>query len=423
MKKISRHLPMVTICGSLLTIMMTSFNPCLGQKVLTTNEWLNKTSTTAGSNEFNNLMKEYTTHPLHIPIIDKIELRTETQDFDIDQQELLFRVSFNDPAENRRMKQLNSLSIDKLKLENEIVYFNALVDNYYILQQIHYQQETRSLSEDLLIVTKDKQAIYQKMLTSGMKVDIDEFVKLSNDLYELELEKLKAHQEIRLAGLTTSDLTDKEIFVIDPQHWVSIQKMTEVIQSLPERSVHPAIQMRSLEVAIADAETRLEFAEQKNIYDYAQVRYSPGKDDPFKEVVSIGIGFQIPVKRLYQYELSELQRNRMKQQYYLSGLQYEKDQHLRLEVNAFLAHFEQYNLLLEHIEESDLDGMLEKYSDTPVADPLQILQLKEQIIRQKQMKIESENELTNRYIKILEVSGALWKKRGTNFLHNDLIKL
>lgn len=354
-----------------------------------------------------------------LPVVEKLEVRTETDEFDWERQELTFRTSFNGFKARKAQQTLVNKTKQKYETQNRIAQQELMATYYQLLLAWHYEDKEIALLQAQQRILEDKKRLFEAELKQNTQtISIENYLKIEKDLYELGLSQLKAEQKklsfIKLLGL---DVTTA--YQLDTTDWVTVAQMQAIIaQGGADLNQHPDYAYQQAKVDFAQAEWGLEKANAQKVLDFAQVRYASKKEFQFNTAVSVGVGINLPFTFASRVDLNEAQLDVLEETEKVYRLEEELAQKQQAAVAEFEANQQAYAYVKAYIENNEQVEVLEGHLDNANVSLWTILELKEDQLDAQEELLDLEYKLSELYLEILELRGAL--SGQINYLSDDL---
>ena len=100
---------------------------------------------------------------VNFPWIDQYEFRTETQDFDMNEQEYMIRVSPSTGKIRKAQKALYDELRNAPDVEGQEIYCDLVLSLHIDWLSLYILYEHKKIMDELVLILQDKQAIYEKM--------------------------------------------------------------------------------------------------------------------------------------------------------------------------------------------------------------------------------------------------------------------
>lgn len=345
--------------------------------------------------------------PQHLPLVEKMEFRTETDEFDLGEQEYLFRMSFNgskarkaqDDLTKRNVALLESLG--EVRIRESLWYrYRQIVDWYYLDMEAKLLQDEKGLLEE-------KKGLCEKLMYEGNKMDlIEEFLRNEEDLAKLRRDSL--HLAAYLPFLFESlGLESNTSFQLDRDDWISVAKMRYVLEHLGEGFLLNAeYALQSAELQFAQSELALETAESKRILDFVQLKHRRDDKLNLPKEFSIGLGINLPIRSTSRSKLNREKLNIFEEERKMERLEEDLLKKGRKELTTFGVLFDEYMYLSNYLLQNGKEEILSRHIHNPNVELLTIFQLKESELKHKNDLLKLERELCLAYLQILELKGV-----------------
>ena len=366
------------------------------------------------SNQLNNLDYD-------VPLIEKIELRSETNDFDIRKQDLAIRVSPN-TGSSRKAHRLYHESVQYMtKMEYSTEVMKALSERYRMIADYVYAKELLSVENVKNVVAKDKVKLLKKMVSLS-SFDIVELIEAEDEIYKLQRKIQNINNRIKNLHVQLCSLISSEELNIDKNDIISIQEIKSLLNfnSIPEEKNHPEIEVISARHYNAMMEHEWESAKNNFSIGFIQASYGHDHGNPFRSNFSLGFGFDFPMKGSSRLDLNEIKLKILDTQSEYLEVQEQIAQNQMISTSKLKSLISMHDLLSNQIEEGNADHALAEYSRQGVASPRAILKLKELTVNNEALLIEIETEITTTYLDYIYSTGMIGNTPYKNYLDGKL---
>lgn len=366
------------------------------------------------SNQLNNLDYD-------VPLIEKIELRSETNDFDIRKQDLAIRVSPN-TGSSRKAHRLYHESVQYMtKMEYSTEVMKALSERYRMIADYVYAKELLSVENVKNVVAKDKVKLLKKMVSLS-SFDIVELIEAEDEIYKLQRKIQNINNRIENLHAQLCSLISCEELNIDKNDIISIQEIKSLLNfnSIPEEKNHPEVEVLSAKHYNAMMEHEWESAKNNFSIGFIQASYGHDPGNPFRSNFSLGFGFDFPMKGSSRLDLNEIKLKILDTQSEYLEVQEQIAQNQMISTSKLKSLISMHDLLSNQIEEGNADHALAEYSRQGVASPRAILKLKELTVNNEALLIEIETEITTTYLDYIYSTGMIGNTPYKNYLDGNL---
>jgi len=337
------------------------------------------------------------------PWLQRLELRTESNEFKLRQEEYLFRITFNNFLALKYPNQLQSIKKRQLQFEIREFQSNQLFQLY---KQIHKLYEL----DTTIKILKIRIGLLEK-LKSVIALQISERPESVEDYVQTEIELSEA--DFKLVDLENQFKELNQRYNISASTEALLPKLPDLenLYYYVEQEIIPQ-NPDSIKLYFQMQKEELEYNQKKvesnQVLEYIQSRYNANPEELFAEKFSVGIGIRIPyvISNKYLnsfYKLNVLQSDIKVQQ---------QQKEWRLELSSLKSN-------MQTIATSNLrifaltDSLYAKYPDASsksrllTIDPSVALKadLKKQTLKNYQIK--QYFEFLDKYLQYLHVSGQL----------------
>lgn len=336
--------------------------------------------------------------PQDLPYLEKLEFRSETDEFNLGRQEYLLRSSFNSSKMRKLHEQEIAISRQELLIKHDN-YSASIISAYHfqIAKWYYIEIEKQQLLEEKNIL-EDKKIILQRLMNNSLDIDLEEFLKLENDLQEIRSALLRIdHQKATIISQLLGENYGIDTIQLSASNWVNFRFMHKTLSDLKSQfAQNRLLFQQQLKVDKAALKEKQEEAESQKVIDFVQIKYAGRDDLEFGNEISLGFGVNIPTRSSRRVKQNEARLDMIEEQVELEQLQWELSQELK----QLYAHFDllkkEHDVLQEYINANEWSKTYEKYKTLEGIEPLSLLSLKESILknRQRLMKIEKEAVLT-----------------------------
>ena len=358
-----------------------------------------------------------------IPLVEEVEVRSETNDFDPRKQDFVVRVSTNNRAK-RRAYQLYHESVQHMtEMENESEILRALTERYGLIIDYVYTQEIINVQSKIYRIAKDKVKLLKRMVALS-SFDIVELIQAEDDVYRIQRQLLNYENKMANLRAEIEQLTGESDIEIFKKEILRVQDIKELMTEISaERKTHPEIEIMSARHYNAMMEHEWEDSKSKFSLGFIQAKYGHDPENGFEENFSLGVGFNFPLKGSSRLDLNEKKISILDtQSKYLSIKQefnHAENENL-MQLNRMI---QMHELLSKQINEGNAEYALNEYSKQSIATPISLIKLKELNVSNEMLLLEIEEEITISYLQYLYSSGIIGNKPYRNFLYRSLPNL
>ncbi|MEM1359504.1 MAG: hypothetical protein AAGF89_14960 [Bacteroidota bacterium] len=321
--------------------------------------------------------------------LEKLELRSETDEFDFGRQEYTLRISPAGRAKIRAQKALAQHLAEKPDFKEEDLYCDLLTQAYGDWVDLFQIERELDILASLDSIHRDQETVLNR-LTAQLDFEWGDLISLREARTELSL------RAAELKGLQRRILRQNGLSVSVSLSFEGMVSLRQIAENITIDVDPPLDAEQTYKIATINRELAIERAEKGKILDFAQFRYRGPHDNPFAERFSLGVGFQLPNsndRKLKAWEL-EVEEQLLQQEIALEELEDKRKIEQRLlELQEGVS---QYLLMQETFlnEALALGDIAERLSRQDGFNPLSVLKIRE---RDQQNQLR----LLDRYVDVL----------------------
>lgn len=373
----------------------------------------------------NKRLQFFNTHSYALPFIDKLEVRTETNEFDWRKQEYLVRVSPNNKKKRYTQQQHQETVRYLSEMETEAALGQALRGRYDLIVNHHFLVKILDAKKKQQILFKDK-VILLRRSTALPDFDVLDLIEAEDaeqenirDMLDLENTILNLEQRIQIRN------ENETLVAIDDEDFMDVANFKKILAEIPPNPNpnHSELKVLAAKTYNKMLEYEWEAANYKFSLSYIQGKFGFDERETFQKNVSIGIGFDIPLKAAGRLDLNELQIEiiEAENQYYHAKTELSETQFALYQNLENL--LKKYDLVLEQLEGSQAEFALKEYRKITEVPPKALLKLRENTLRKELLLQNLEWQIMKAYVEYLDFSGLLSKQPLKNYLTGGMESL
>ena len=363
-----------------------------------------------------------TTTSHRLPLIEKMEFRTNTNDFDIKLQEYSLRISPNSLRSIKKQRQYQKTVQYLTEMERNAAWGQALRERYDLLVNAIYFQEILAVRNKQKILYHDKVILLRRSIALP-DFDVLNLIEAEDEAQEnlreiLDLENAISTFNNAIQGL---DSTSNPI-QIEKDKLPDINDIKRILVEIKPDEIanHPELKVLYAKVQNYMLEYQLESAKTKFSVGLIDAKYDFGPKFSLQKSFSIGLGFNLPVKGSAKLDLNELQIS-----IFESESQYKEAKNFLMAEKYSIFQslnnlIQKYELVNQQLNDSQAEHALKEYSKIAEASPQALLKLRENTLKKELLLQQLERDILQSFIEYLDFSGLLSQKPFKNYLSKDL---
>ena len=356
------------------------------------------------------------------PMFDRIEVRTETDGFDMSRQQYSVRFYPSGWRETESGRRVHLATAALNRAELDLLIHQALVKRYLFVVNLLFDRKILVLKAALGVVLDDTINVLRQKRTS-LDFDLDDLVEAESDRMQLTLERIELESSIgsaedRIRAYTGTD---------GPLH-IDLTRLPgiEMIETMMREKDPLAddgnvyLQNSRLEAELARSRYLLEASESRRYLRFFETAYDSQRSDDPAEAYSLQLGVRLPFVNPDRLDINRRHLGQLR----------EKGRHLALrnelsERATFLSRdlnrlIKQHKILAQKRQEDRRSSRLDTYRQYGGTDPLILLRIKEIGLLEDVQLADTGRDLYTRYVEWLDLSGKLSEKPLKNYLSRNL---
>jgi hypothetical protein len=337
----------------------------------------------------------------NMPWFEEYQLRTETRDFELDQQEYTFRMA---PSTGRKRRALTSLYNHQESapdFEAQESRCDALAQRYADWLELYLIDKELAILTRLQIILQDRTTVLSRQAGS-LDFDWSKLVQLRESTTDLD---------VRASRLNTKQAqVTNNLGIMEPAFSFSgFISVAEIGAGFPGGFKLAADPKLDYELETVARELELEEAERRQYFDFAQVKYRGPHTDLPRERFSVGLAFQLPNSGEKQVKIRELELEelslRKEQTEALAG---DKADYFQ-RVAAWQIDFQHFSFMAKTYQQ-EREEMLrigEQLKKKQGFNPLPLLDIEERSLRNELKLLAIKADIYQNYLEIRERAGEL----------------
>lgn len=361
--------------------------------------------------------------PSSTPYVDKIEFRTETDEFDVSKQKYALRFYPKGWGETEYTDKLAETAKRSNQIEHEAYFNTALKQRYNLVLAYCEAASLLKLKKSLLNVYDDRIQVLRRQSQQNLDFHIDllieaedQYINLELDLVKLENSMSSIVENIKIASDsdTIIDFHEKQMAGIEIVEWV--------ISDMEKNSTPENINLldQKLKIELSKNKYQLEKSKNKDYLSFLQVSHDTDESDNVEKAYSVRLGFKLPFINPDRDEV-----NRRKITYMKEKLKYEDEKREASEKIISLTRslqrlIHQYHILADRKENGNSKISFKTYRNMEGMNPLNLLKIKESMIAGDIQLNNINYQILSRYIELIDVKGKLSRKPLKNYLSKTM---
>ncbi len=362
-------------------------------------------------------------NPQTLRWLDRIEFRSGTREFELDQQEYGIRLYGSNPSEIRYRNRLESIEVRYYQALSEDALHDAIAYRYRVLARLYFLHEENKLKQDQRALQDKKSGYLESLFQNQLDLDLKDLIQAYRKKGKLQTEQSALTRDKISASHPVSIPEAGDSLVIEGFDWISIEGIKGVLRQAPDGSTPGSATL----VRLHQEKDKLMLEEKKvrgdkwNVLDFIQVQWRNNANDVLiREKINVGAGIRLPYsgssKRDHNQVLIEqlavnTELNHLEEEHRLTSL------NLKRELEQLLQQLEEETNQLSEFEEKFRNT---KFLSHPMTTPRDALLIEEIILDGLEEILETKEKIINKYVDYLDHSRLISQVPYRNFLQAGL---
>ncbi len=357
----------------------------------------------------------------NMPLLRKLEIRTESRDLDPKQQEYALRIGTNGFGMKRTQSAIYGSMKELTEAERQMLVQEALLDRYELLLDVHFTRQTLGLLERQRQVLLDKKAVFSQQLALGLQEDLDDLFRTEDDLLQLERKIFEAKSDATVQRFRLKIFTEKEDTVMADKLITPAEILLFVGSVTGNGAAIPAsIRRRAAQAELALQEEKMNQMEFRNLLNYLQFRYTGNANDLLEDRFSVGAGFDLPWPNGSKLKQQELHLETLKSQAETEAERQKMEQAVQLKSNQWAQLVERYDFLEKQAADFRQAYDPQRLHASGLENPETLLRVQESLARLDLEMASVERDIYRNYLSLLGETGLLTQEPARNYLSPGL---
>jgi len=357
------------------------------------------------------------------PYIDRIELRTETDEFRLSQQRYSVRVYPNGWGATASGRKVFEATKAYTESERDLLVHEALKKRYTLVNDMLHARRLSALKETLLLLYDDRVTVLKQRMQT-VDFDVNDLIRAEDDYANLQLELI----ELESRTATLEDII-RDYFpaegpvVFDAKNLAGIATITEILNQSTSAPGGANVHLQNAAARVALARNRLELEESENrkyisflegAYDSDEQRHNAD------EVFTVQLGIRFPFINSGRLDINRRKLDVLEEKARCEEQKRMLSERITVIMRTLKRQCRQHDYIRQQQEEGTAKAALQQYMRMAGADPLVLLDLRDSILERDVSLEKIRYEICTGYVDLLDRTGRLSAKPLVNFMSADL---
>lgn len=352
-----------------------------------------------------------------LPLLDGMELRTETEHWDVDQQQLSLRMSFNSRDEQKAVSGIFASMEEMYLIKQQEYLADEVATTYQDLIDLYFATSESDVILEEIALARDRVQYVRNLMEITQQAKLEDWLDVQEDLIDIMNDSVQIGQKISMLKAklkVIGDVSFVDMITIDHIREQALSNLadTETLET----------KMAAVEEDKARYEYQLEEAESNKWLDFLQVQYQSDDRISFQDEVSFGASISLPTSSRNRVKRQEaaLEFYEKKYERIVAGRSAKQEKTERY--NDVIRSIEMHNSLVLDIGGLQLDAIYERYLQMDGVSPDELLKIRQTMVALERKKLDARSEIYQEYLQLIEIRGGVDGASKINLLSNNLEK-
>jgi hypothetical protein len=384
-------------------------------------EFLRSASTDVQVTSFSEQLRYLSSKPYRLSPLRETEFRMRNYELEPGQMRYALRFSAANPWEMKYNNQFFRDYSASLKLEQDLVFKEALTQRYSTIIYYLYWYENKILTEEHLRLLDNQITLLEKQSGSS-SFDADEYVKVKIARVDkgIDLEEI----EMTLSGFRNQinqlypEAAQKQVSW-GLENLITIEQIQAILDTLSGvESASTLVEYRKQKINIANTEYKLE---KSNINPgFIQTEYDQRRVENDRNPINITMGLTIPITNPNKGDMTKRRLDAIEAEYDLNEVKTELQTQAGNSYQLLKESISRYGKLKQQVEALQNDVLAENLSILKGNNPLYLIQFEVSRVRLSLLMAKQKRTVYLAYLDYLVHSDRLAQKPLLNFLSGNL---
>ncbi len=314
--------------------------------------------------------------------------------------------------------------------QKEYMLNQILMQRYLTAIDLLERHMILSATRDLITVYEDRIKVLDQ-LKSSSDFDLNDLVRAEKELSKLKIQENEEEQEVSVICYTIGLVLGDTSFVgFDVSDLISVDVIKRIIDTTRFQLDENNYTLRNIRgrFELAEARFELEKAQNRQIISYFEFSYDhPGMLDELHKrergryydsrgAFIFDVGIKLPWLSTNREDFARRYLDFLREKEEYDKLRNDIQRKMKKDESDIRALISQYEFLAARENEVDAEASLKKYLQMSGVDPLELLSIKENLIKNRMEKEGIYYRILRNFIYVLDVTGRMSAKPLRNYL-------
>jgi len=352
------------------------------------------------------------------PFFDRIELRTQTDEFELSRQTYSVRLYPNGWGETKAGKNLYEITLNSHETQQDLFLHQALRQRYGLVIGFLHSRAILELNRKLMVLYEDRVNVL-KQSVNNIDFDFNDLIEAEDDCTRLQLELIGLENtQSRIENSIQMYIPEEVSIDFDPGTLAGIDLVQQTLEQsrTPAESDNVYLRDSRLRLELAKSRYNMEKAQSKRYISFLEASYDNERRHNTTEAFFVELGIRLPWINPDRLDINREKLRFLTEKAGSEELKRSLTDNLKTVSVDLKKLIGQYELLTESKKTGKAKSSIKTYMQLEGVDPLILLKIRESSLKSAIALEEIRYEIYAKYIELLDFSGRLSEKPLRNHI-------
>lgn len=349
-----------------------------------------------------------------LPLLEGMELRTETDSWDVDQQQLSLRMRFNSRDEQKAVSGIFATMEEMYLIKQQEILADEVATTYQDLADLYFASSELVIVLEEIALARDKVQYLRNLMEITQQAKLEDWLDVQEDLIDIMNDSIQIGHKISMLKAklkVIGDVSFVDMITIDHIRERALSNLadTETLET----------KMAAVEEDKAQYEFQLEEAQSNKWLDFLQVQYQSDDRISFQDEVSFGASISLPTSSRNRVKRQEAALELYEKRYERMVAGRSAKQEKTEQYSDLVSSIDLHNRLVSDIGLLQLDVIYERYQQMDGVSPDELFKIKQTMVALERKKLDAKSDIYQEYLKLVEAHMGVTDGIKTNLLSNS----
>jgi len=359
------------------------------------------------------------------PYFDRVEFRTQTDDFELSKQRYSVRLYTNGLGETEAGRKVYETSLRRSKIQREFQLHQGLKKRYFLVIDLLHSLKILELNRKAKAVYKDMEIVLDKS-RNCLDFDIKDLIDASDDHTETQLEVIEIESRVKnIEDAIRWCVSAEGPVTFSTENMADTDLIRDITKQLGDTLApdNAAVNDSNLRVELARNWHELEEAQSRKHIRFLELSYDNEERHDASKAYFLELGVTLPFVVSNRLDVNRRKLQLLTEESREKELKRTLEERLATSSGDIKRLLAQYAVLSEVKQQAGTETLLKLYMQIEGVSPLVLLEMKESVLKRDIALERIRYEIFTNYIDLLDITGKLSEKPLRNYISADLERI